>query len=191
MLNDISPQKDSSSSANSQLPYDENALTDVLNDTARFPDAHLRALAENALEALDDPAHAIQNEPAWVSRLNELAALERRPISLDKRYTTAKMLRAMYDAADACGLPPSAQRYVSAAIYVSTLDARESAQDESERARRGRLATALERLATLWVAYMLWPCKSCTRFLESATSDPRLSRMYSRRHTDAADPTRA
>ena len=67
------------------------------------------------------------------------------------------MFKAMYDSAVRCGLPPSAQRYVSAAIYASTIKVR--ALTEDKQARRDELANALERLATTWVAYMLWPCR--------------------------------
>ena len=135
----------------SQLSYDQG---DVFNITESLSDNYLRAEADKALKILDDDDYKLHNKPEWVSRVESLAIPKK--VKLKDNYTTFKMFKAMYNSAESCGLPPSAQRYVSAAIYASAIKAQAVSGDENT--RRDNLANALERLATTWVAYMLWPC---------------------------------
>ena len=142
-----------------QPPYDEDELARVLGDTARFPDASLRARAADALAVLKDPACAAQNKPAWAARLEKPGDATAEPAG---GYTTAGMVDAMYAAVETCRMPAAAARYVSAAVCVCAEGAHgDGDEDEGgEEVRRGRIAEALERLATAWVGYMLWPCGS-------------------------------
>ena len=153
----------------SHFSYNED-VSSVIANTERFTDTYLRTEAETALGVLEDPGYELQNKPEWVVRLEGLAGSTQ--VCLKEGYTTSKMLKAMYDSAESCGLPPSAQRYVSAAIYASAVRARASSETEPD--VRGALANALEQLATTWVAYLLWPCRLiCT--LQSTAAHSRLS----------------
>ncbi|KAI9059250.1 hypothetical protein FKP32DRAFT_1596598 [Trametes sanguinea] len=134
------------------LPYGDIAM-DVMNGAAS--DDELFERAQGYLAVLNSPRFSGYNKPKWVESLKKAKRFE-------TTYTTASMMRAMYDTASELVLPSGA-RYVSAAVCACAAGSKEAEAErsltDSERreAEAERLAASLERLASTWVSYMLWP----------------------------------
>ncbi|KAI9059241.1 hypothetical protein FKP32DRAFT_1596592 [Trametes sanguinea] len=146
-------------------PYGDIAM-DVMNGAAS--DDELFERAQGYLVVLDSPRFSAYNKAKWVESLKKAKKFE-------TTYTTASMIRAMYDTASELRLPFGA-RYVSAAICAYAAGSKDPSCDssrpdeagaetehtslsDSERreAEAERLAYLLEKLASTWVSYMLWP----------------------------------
>ncbi|KAJ8454590.1 hypothetical protein ONZ51_g12941 [Trametes cubensis] len=129
-------------------------VIEIIN-SRHVSDEELYERAQKHLSVLSHPLYAQHSRPAWVKRLKNVKALSR----LKTEYTTARMINAMYETATNVMLQPRAcVRYVSAAVCAAG-----SAQQNGDGAAMPadedaeRLAGALERLASTWVSYMLWP----------------------------------
>ncbi|KAI9059253.1 hypothetical protein FKP32DRAFT_1173969 [Trametes sanguinea] len=135
-------------------PYGDIAIG-IINSS--LTDDELSELAQVHLSVLESPTHGIYNKPGWVENL-------KKAMEFETSYTTASMIRAMYDTASTVRLPSGA-RYVSAAVCACAAGSKEAEAErsltDSERreAEKERLAASLEKLASTWVSYMLWPSK--------------------------------
>ncbi|KAH9846648.1 hypothetical protein C2E23DRAFT_890637 [Lenzites betulinus] len=132
----------------------------ALIDDPALSDEALYEQAQKHVSILKRPEFRSHNVPAWVSRLKNHP-----DVSFFGEYTTEKVFRAMWTAADALKLH-AGKRYVSAAACVCASGAvkADEAAGGSESSRDAavdeRVARALEGLATTWVAYLLWPFRS-------------------------------
>ncbi|KAH9918751.1 uncharacterized protein BXZ73DRAFT_105147 [Epithele typhae] len=104
--------------------------------------------AKKYLDVLLLPHFEVYNNPHWVSRIVDRVL----PPHVREFYTTHSMFAAMYATADLLELK-SGRIYVSATICRCAAEAAEHPEHEREE----RLATALEKQATTWMAHMLWP----------------------------------
>ncbi|KAH9913324.1 uncharacterized protein BXZ73DRAFT_3568, partial [Epithele typhae] len=103
------------------------------------------------LQLLLQPGFEGYNRPTWVQRL-ESRIKPFREIRFG-RYTTHMMFTAMFETAARMNLGDSAQEYLSTAIRTCV----QTADGQPERDREMILAKELQKLATTWVGYMLWP----------------------------------
>ncbi len=124
----------------------ESALDKILNSVATT--AYLGQEPRAYLTILDQPVYSDYNIPIWVRRHAQCGP---------DGFTIKKLFEAMYKAATEVGLSDGL-RYAYAATCTCPALARQDENLTQER-REERLAQELSRLATLWLAYMLWPCE--------------------------------
>ena len=125
---------------------------EAIAQDSTLSDSALQDDAERHLQVLSLPSFADINQPPWVRHIQPFWAV---PIT----YTASKLFDALYQTADElefiCG-----KRYVSAAIClcVQRTEIETGAAPLEDVPRRK--AEALSQLASEWIAFMLWPCKS-------------------------------
>ena len=124
-----------------------------LIENASLSDDVLHSRARTHLEVLRLPHFAEIDIPPWVRRIR-LFRPAREP---DSDYTSSRLFDTMYQTSDELRLR-GGKRYVSAAICVCAHRVEDMKVPPEEKPRR--LAEGLSRLASSWVAFMLWPCES-------------------------------
>lgn len=114
---------------------------------------HQRAL--RILQVLDIPEQAFVdlNKPHWVRRIEEYDRWQR-----TEPFTIKSLYIAMLDVADDLHLP-NGKRYVSAAICSCEDESRMVDRSEDEDSQLFKVAETLSQVASIWVAYLLWPCE--------------------------------
>ncbi|OSD07482.1 hypothetical protein PYCCODRAFT_1474016 [Trametes coccinea BRFM310] len=128
------------------LPYGDR-VDEIIRSPERDEDLYERA--QQHLSVLFMERFKRYNEPAWVENFKTT-------------YTTISMFNAMYDTARDLKLPSGA-RYVSAAVCACAAGSKEAeaerslTDNERREAEAERLAASLEKLASTWVSYMIWP----------------------------------
>ena len=122
--------------------------------------ATLRARVADILTVFDDPRYAPLDTPEWVSRASSLAH--------HARVTVRGLVRALREAATDLGLVDG-ERYVLTVVCACAGTHRKDTakhppgETQPEREVEGEaeaLARRLQRLASAWIAFLLWPCKS-------------------------------
>ena len=115
--------------------------------------------AQEHLNVFDDPRYSHLDAPHWVARVWPKTALR------STRFTVRNVVKAMYDTAADLGLDrlgPGGGRYVAAAICACAADANSGVESESAGSSSVEnaevLAMSLQRLASTWAAFLLWPC---------------------------------
>ena len=124
-----------------------------LVENASLSDDVLHARARTHLDVLRLPHHAHIDVPPWVRRIRIFRPAQ----EPGSDYTSRRLLDAMYQTSDELHLL-GGKRYVSAAICVCANRVEDMKVPPEEKPRR--LAEELSRLASSWVAFMLWPCES-------------------------------
>ncbi|KAH9830892.1 uncharacterized protein C8Q71DRAFT_783597 [Rhodofomes roseus] len=118
-----------------------------LSEDDTLTDDTLHSNAEAHLEVLDDPSLGHLDTPAWVHRVGRYATQG------TPQLTVTRLFNTMYQTADELGLA-SGKRYVSAAICTCASDTHGLRVGEPQ---AQSLAQRLSRLASAWIAFMLWP----------------------------------
>lgn len=115
---------------------------------------HQRAL--RLLQVLDrsEQAFVDLNKPHWVRRIEEYDRWQR-----TEPFTIKSLYIAMLDVADDLHLP-NGKRYVSAAIYSCEEQSRGVCCSDNEDSQMLQIAGNLYQIASIWVAYLLWPRES-------------------------------
>ena len=126
--------------------------------------AALRAQVADILTVFNDPRFASLDTPEWVYRPS--------PLAHHARITVRGLVRALREIGADLGLVDG-ERYVLTAVCACAdgthcegagehpLDTGGEAKTEAEtEAEVEALARRLQRLASAWVAFLLWPCKS-------------------------------
>ena len=115
--------------------------------------------AQDHLGVFDDPRYSHLDAPHWVTRVWPKTALG------GARFTVRNVVKAMYDTAADLGLDrlgPGGGQYVAAAICACAADANSGVESESAGSSSVEnaevLAKSLQRLASTWAAFLLWPC---------------------------------
>ena len=154
----------SQSTANpSTPPADSDTSQSNLSPSLICELATLRAQVADILTVFDNPRFASLDTPEWVYRAS--------PLPHHACVTVRGLVRALREAAADFGLADG-ERYVLTAVCACTdgahcegaarhpLDAGGDAKTEAEaEAEEEALARRLQRLASAWVAFLLWPCK--------------------------------
>ncbi|KAM5539552.1 hypothetical protein V8D89_006661 [Ganoderma adspersum] len=110
--------------------------------------------AQEHLNVFDDPRYSHLDTPRWVTTAVRGTSL----------FTVRNVVKAMYDTAADLGLDrlgPGGRRYVAAAICACAAEANAGAESElvgpSSAENAEALARGLQRLASTWAAFLLWP----------------------------------
>ncbi len=92
--------------------------------------------------------HPKHNVPEWLSKLLGSGRNQ------GKEFTLEGLLQQMYSHAPS----EHAQRYVASAVCSCNHELENDSDGQEQ------LAIKLEDLATTWMAYLFWPCQSCSFF---------------------------
>lgn len=153
------PAASSPESTNSyvfSVPEEYSALGNVVKEildskAAEHEVQNLCAQARKHLTIFDNPLYSSLDTPEWVRHALEHAYGPLRPTF--RQLTVRKLLKAMCDTAEDLGLE-SGKRYVTAAICTCAIRTGKAEQKELE------LAQHLQRLTSIWAAFLLWPSTS-------------------------------
>ncbi|KAM5539553.1 hypothetical protein V8D89_006662 [Ganoderma adspersum] len=130
-----------------------------------FENLHRRA--HEHLKVFDDPRYTPLDTPLWVTRVwpeNLKASVRMRQ---GTGFTVRNVVKAVYDTAEDLGLDrlgsgSGGRRYVAAAICACAAEADASAAVEAKAELEEKdfgeaVASGLQRLASTWAAFLLWP----------------------------------
>ena len=149
------------SGQSSYLAEFTHAVTTIIGDS-RLTDGALHQQAQEYLSVFKIGSKtfsgSIYNRPKWVERTTTGSGL----------FSMSALFDAMYLTADELGLHKG-KRYVSAAVCACAQKVSDDSDDGIGR-HPGRLsedqlhvlATELSRLGSIWLAFMLAPCESCS-----------------------------
>ena len=112
-------------------------------------DTTLHNQAQEFLQVYNEPSLSEVEVPSWVRRIQPHSPWE-------LKYTSRRLFESMYEVSDMLQLPIG-RRYLSAAICACASHAENAPTCSREQSKS--VAEALARLASLWIAFMLWPCK--------------------------------
>ena len=129
-----------------------------------FNDLH--SLAQKHLKIFDDPAYSRLDEPDWLKRATSHTSAQPKL----RFFTVRNLVNTMFHVAKDLELEKG-QRYVAAAICACAVEA--NAAGSSPEEKQKRLARNLQRLASTWAGFLLWPCKSSLAL--SLRRDPQLT----------------
>ncbi|TBU51164.1 hypothetical protein BD310DRAFT_388230 [Dichomitus squalens] len=118
----------------------------LLNDPA-VSDMALRSQAQEYLQVYDEPSFVEIDVPQWVRRIQSHTRLK-------IKYTSRRLFDTMYEAATTLRVPLGA-RYVSAAICACASHAKSAVTCSQDQPKS--VSEALGRLASVWLAFVLWP----------------------------------
>lgn len=142
-------------SAVEDYPGVGNAVREILESQEdRHSVENLYAQAQKHLKIFDNELYASLDIPEWVSRVSSHTALQ--PIY--RGFTVRKLVDTMYRTAEDLGLEDG-KKYVMAAVCSCAVEARD-AED-----RKLDLAERIQRLASTWAAFLLWPCTHFFHFV--------------------------
>lgn len=126
------------------------AVDNLVRD-ATVLDSTLHSCARQCLEVFSGTNPA-QRSPPWAEHVHKISPSW-------TMFTTPELFDAMYQIADELDLV-SGKRYVSAAICVcAERGVSEAGDSRADSEQATRLAEALHRLSSTWVAFVLWPCE--------------------------------
>ena len=138
-----------------EMPLDHVLTDDFSIEVERLfkdptiSDTTLHNQAQEFFQVYNEPSLSEVEVPPWVRRIQPHSPWE-------FKYTSRRLFESMYEVSDMLQLPIG-RRYLSAAICACASHAGNAPTCSREQSKS--VAEALARLASLWIAFMLWPCK--------------------------------
>ena len=125
-------------------------------DDETLSDTVLYEHAQSIMTVLKKPEYSHLNIPHWVLRVEKVTHAK------SAEFTIERFFSALYETANILELQ-AGRRFVSATIYACAVDVQSNEALTSAIDKDGteaQLAVELSKLASSWIAYLLWPCKS-------------------------------